>query len=132
MTIQINKDFLTEYKDDVWKGFNTREVLSIISGGAVSISVVALLFFLTKISPATLVYVAIPLAFPMILYGFWKYQGYLTVSEFLTEVIFSYYTKELHFESEEDTPLDMVYSSESSCGMLDTKKTRRKKDAIHY
>lgn len=112
MTIQINKDFLTEYKDDVWKGFNGRELLSIITGGAIAFGVVILLYFLTKMNPATLVYFAVPFALPAIGIGFYRYQGYLSITDFFKEIMYTWYTKELYFESEEDLPGTTIFSTE--------------------
>jgi len=72
MAIRNNKDFLKEYKDDAWKGFSTRELLCIIGAAAIGITVDALLHFYAGISLAAGVYIALPLAVPLILIGFYK------------------------------------------------------------
>ncbi|MDD6667750.1 MAG: PrgI family protein [Lachnospiraceae bacterium] len=112
MTIQINKDFLTEYKDDVWKGFNARELISIITGGATAFGVVILLYYFTKMNPATLVYFAVPFAIPAVGIGFYRFQGYLSLTDLLKEMMYTWYTKELHSESEEDVPGTTIFTME--------------------
>ena len=101
MNIEINKDFLKEYKDDAWKGFSLRELLSLIGAGLIGIGVDALLHFYAGISIATGVYFALPLAFPVILIGFYRYQGFLTIGRFLKEFLYGQRTATVLYDSAE-------------------------------
>ena len=89
MTVQINKDLLTEYKDAVWKEFTLRELVSLLVGGGCALAVVVLLHRFIHMEPATAIYVAVPFALPAILIGFFKYQGYLGVLDLVKEMLFS-------------------------------------------
>lgn len=101
MTVQINKDLLTEYKDAVWKGFTLRELASLLAGGACAVGVVAFLHHYLHMEPATAIYVAVPFALPAILIGFFKYQGYQGVLDLLKEIIFSGRCRSLAWDFEE-------------------------------
>ena len=87
MNIRINKDFLTEYKEDFWKGFTLKESVSIFAGAAIGIGGAAAAHFLTGIAIDTAVYIGVPMALPAVFLGFYRYQGYLTPGRFLEEVI---------------------------------------------
>ena len=105
MTVDINKDFLTEYKDDFWKGFSGSEVCALALGAGVGLAVTALVVRYTGMNPSDAVYIGIPAAVPFILLGFYKYQGYLPPFALLQEIIYSHRTQHLHFETAET---DMV------------------------
>lgn len=99
MNITINKDFLTEYKDDFWKGFTFGECVSIATGAAIGIGGAAAVHLYTGISLDTAVYIGVPMAAPVVFLGFYKYQGYLQPIRFLKEVWTSSRLKCLHYES---------------------------------
>lgn len=101
MIVDINKDFLTEYKDDFWKGFSAPEVACIALGSAVGIAVTALVVYYTGMRPSDAVYIGIPAAAPIIFLGFYKYQGYLSPVGLLKEIAFTQRTRHMHFESAE-------------------------------
>lgn len=101
MKININKDFITEYKNDFWKGFSLTEVIYIAEGFAVGAAVIAVMFFAFNIPVATAVYMAVPFAAPVIFRGFYKYQGYMRISELIKEMMYTGGMKELVFETEE-------------------------------
>jgi len=113
MAIRNNKDFLKEYKDDAWKGFSTRELLCIIGAAAIGITVDALLHFYAGVSLAMGVYVALPLAVPLILIGFYKYQGFLTVGRFLKEWLYEISTSRVEYISGECVEEDLIYREEA-------------------
>ena len=113
MAIRNNKDFLKEYKDDAWKGFSTRELLCIIGAAAIGITVDALLHFYAGISLAAGVYIALPLAVPLILIGFYKYQGFLTVGRFLKEWMYEISTSRVEYISGECVKEDLIYREEA-------------------
>lgn len=97
MNIQMNKDFLTEYKNDVWKGFDGKELIALTSAGILTGGIVVGIYLATKMSPATAVYLAIPFAIPIILLGFYAYQKYLPVEKLVQEILYTYATEKLCF-----------------------------------
>ena len=113
MEIRNNKDFLKEYKDDAWKGFSTRELLCIIGAAAIGITVDALLHYYAGISLAVGVYIALPLAVPLILVGFYKYQGFLTVGRFLSEWMYEMSTSRMEYISGECVEEDLIYREDA-------------------
>ena len=133
MAIRNNKDFLKEYKDDAWKGFSTRELLCIIGAAATGITVDALLHYFAGISLATGVYIALPLAVPFILIGFYKYQGHLTVGRFLKEWLYEIQTARVDYISGECVEEDLIYREDAyfpdSCSGRNRKN--KKKDKLN-
>lgn len=105
MTVDINKDFLTEYKDDFWKGFSGSEVCALALGAGVGLAVTYFVVRYTGMNPSDAVYIGIPAAVPIILLGFYKYQGYLPPFALISEIFYSHRTQHLHFETAET---DMV------------------------
>ena len=81
MKININKDFLKEYKNDFWKGFSMTDIIHIAEGFLCAGAVVAGLVLGFKIPITIAIYCAVPVAAPVIFIGFYKYQGYLSVKE---------------------------------------------------
>ena len=100
MVIRINKDFLTEYKDDFWKGFNFRECVCIAIGGAFGVGGAYLVHQITGLEPATAVYFGVPLAMPAIIYGFYKYQGYMEPKRLLQEMMYTSNCRQLSYQTE--------------------------------
>ena len=127
MAIRNNKDFLKEYKDDAWKGFSTRELLCIIGAAAIGITVDALLHFYAGISLAMGVYIALPLAVPLILIGFYKYQGFLTVGRFLKEWMYEMSTSRVDYISGECVEEDLIYREEAYPDGTRSRKQRKRK-----
>ena len=113
MAIRNNKDFLKEYKDDAWKGFSTRELLCIIGAAAIGITADALLHFYAGVSLAAGVYIALPLAVPLILIGFYKYQGFLTLGRFLKEWMYELETSRVDYCSGECVQEELLYREEA-------------------
>ena len=75
MKIEINKDFGSEYKDEFWKGFSGGETACILIAAGVAVGVVAFCHFKFHISPGTAVYLGVPAAIPILVFGFFRYQG---------------------------------------------------------
>ena len=103
MKIRVNKDFLREYKDDAWKGFSGKEVASLLLAVGAAIAFVFLLHIGFGVSPAVAVYFSVPAASPIILLGFYRYQGYLSPVRLLQEIFYTYGMKELPYAAEEAT-----------------------------
>ena len=126
MEIRNNKDFLKEYKDDAWKGFSTRELLCIIGAAAIGITVDALLHYYAGVSLAVGVYIALPLAVPLILIGFYKYQGFLTVGRFLKEWMYEMSTSQMEYVSGECVEEDLIYREDAYPSGTGKRKWKKK------
>lgn len=101
MNVPINKDFITEYKNDVWKGF-TFDELKYIFGGVVVIAVAwSILFFFVGIAATTAIYISLPCGMPVVIAGFFKYQGYLKLPDLIKEMSFTKRTELLIYEGED-------------------------------
>ncbi len=111
MTFNINKDFLTEYKDDMYKGLSAREVLSVVSGAAVAgvVGVTAWRYF--GIAPDTAVYIGMPFAAPFVILPNLRFQGYMTVWDLMKEMYFQSFCEELS--------VDGIVESERYCEELE-------------
>ena len=127
MKVNINKDFLTEYKDDVWKGFSMKELITLIVAAFVAGCVVCLLHFKFGIEPATAVYGGVPAAIPVILFGFFKYQGYLNPVDFIREIIFTGNVKLLTYETAESARPVKMHLNRDACGKREKKKEKHDK-----
>lgn len=123
MKININKDFLQEYKNDLWKGFSGTEIVHIAEGFICVGLVVAGLYFGMNIPIATAIYVAVPVAAPVVFVGFYKYQGYLSVKELISEALFVSKTKRILYESEESKP-DKRFCIENEPNFIKGKRTK--------
>ena len=71
MNININKDFEKEYKDDSWRGFSMQEVCT-----------------------------GVPPAIPLLVYGFYRYQG-MNLLELIREVFEEKKSNKLCYEAGE-------------------------------
>ena len=78
LKIDINKDFLKEYKNDFYKGFSVTDIVHILAGLSVSAVVMLITVMLFHIDVVFAVYVSVPFAAPLILAGIYKYQVYLS------------------------------------------------------
>ena len=101
MNIEINKDFLKEYKDDAWKGFSVREVLALISAACIGVGIDAALHLCAGMSIAAGVYIALPLTLPVMLIGFYYYQGFLSARRLLKELSYCMKTTTVLYASNE-------------------------------
>ena len=95
MKIEINKDFGTEYKDEFWKGFSGEETLCIAIAGTVAMGVVLALHFKLGIAPGTAVYFGVPASIPVLLTGFYKYQGNRNIITLIKDMYSTEKTKRL-------------------------------------
>ena len=101
MRIKVNKDFLTEYKNEAWKGFDLPEILSIIVGLLCAGGVILFVYFNFHISPASAVYFGVPSMIPALFIGFYKYQSYLSVPKWIYEMYYTSQCKQIIFKAGE-------------------------------
>ena len=95
MIFNINKDFINEYKDDLYRGLSGREVISIASGGATAFAVGCFAWKQFGISPDTAVYIGMPFAAPFVILPNVRFQGYMTVTELFREMLYTHFCTEL-------------------------------------
>ena len=75
MTIPINKDPDTEYKNEFMFGYTLKEVLCVAAALLIIAGVTALVYFKFNIALNVGCYFGIPLAFPVIFLGFKEWYG---------------------------------------------------------
>lgn len=109
MNIKINKDFLTEYRNDFWKGFTVHELVYVGIGGLCGAATAALLYFKFHLEVTLSIYTGVPVAFPIILFGFYKYQGYMPVKQLLKEMLYTYMSSEISYSSTEEKHAARVF-----------------------
>ena len=127
MAIRNNKDFLKEYKDDAWKGFSTKELLCLAGAAAIGITVDVLLYFYAGVSLAVGVYIALPLTVPLILAGFYKYQGFLPLGKFLSEWKYKLETSRILYCSGECVQDEIPFREDAYPAIPAGNKRRRKR-----
>lgn len=101
LKIDINKDFLKEYKNDFYKGFSVTDIVHIIAGLSVSAVVMLITVMLFHIDVVFAVYVSVPFAAPLILAGIYKYQEYLSPKEYVQERQYTQNISRVHYETDE-------------------------------
>lgn len=128
MNININKDFVKEYKDDFMRGFSLKESVCIASAFTFAAGVVFAIWKLTDLDPQICVYIAVPLMVPILAIGFYQYQG-MSILELLREMYYSRKTSCLTFEAEEMTNDDhYVFESDFKERQVDQKKAKKNRN----
>ena len=123
MNININKDFEKEYKDDSWRGFSMQEVCCI--GIALSMAAaVSMWFYYTYHVPLnTVIYTGVPPAIPLLVYGFYRYQG-MNLLELIREIREERKSNKLFYEAGE------AEKSTEKCADRGKEKRSRKQRTI--
>lgn len=101
LKIDINKDFLKEYKDNFYKGFSVSELVHIIAGAGCAGIIMYIATALFHIPVVISVYMSVPFVFPVIFLGIYKYQEYLKPKELLVERRYTQVSSMLHYETDE-------------------------------
>ena len=100
MTIPINKDPDTEYKNEFMFGYTLKEVLCVAAALLIIAGVTALVYFKLNIALNVGCYFGIPLAFPVIFLGFKEWYG-MSITRFISELGYERKTGELAFDADE-------------------------------
>jgi len=100
MTIPINKDPDTEYKNELMFGYTLKEVLCVAAALLIIAGVTALVYFKFNIALNVGCYFGIPLAFPVIFLGFKEWYG-MSITRFISELGYEKKTRELAFDADE-------------------------------
>ena len=101
LKIDINKDFLKEYKNDFYKGFSVTDIVHILAGLSVSAVIMTIAVMLFKIDVVFAVYISVPFAALFILAGIYKYQEYLSPKEYVLERQYTQSISRIHYETDE-------------------------------
>lgn len=104
MQIKMNKDFLHEYKNVIWKGFSLPELAGISIGLACDGLVIYVCAKYFHIPPDTAVYIGMPAMIPPAFVGMYKVQGYMNLLAYAREIYDTYQCKELSFKGETKSP----------------------------
>ncbi|MCR5451446.1 MAG: PrgI family protein [Lachnospiraceae bacterium] len=125
MKIEINKDFSSEYKDEFWKGFSGTETVCIGIAAAVAVGVIAFCHFKLGINPGTAVYFGVPAAIPVLILGFFRYQGYMNILELLQSIALCEKTKilKMNMMTGSRNRVFAIRRDEKNGVYADTKKT---------
>lgn len=101
LKIDINKDFLKEYKDNFFKGFSVSEVIHLV----VALGVAALIMYVAvrylHIDIVVAVYISVPFIIPIVFSGIYMYQDYLKPKDYMLERQYTLASERLHYETEE-------------------------------
>lgn len=101
LKIDINKDFMKEYKSNLYKGFSGSELVYLIGGLSISAVMVVLAMKVFNMQPVFAVYMSVPLATPVMFAGIYKFQDYLKPQDYLREKQYTENSARLHFETDE-------------------------------
>lgn len=111
MNIKINKDFDREYKDEMYRGLTSKEVISIVAAAVVAGTVVFLLYRYAGVPLATGVYPGVFCAIPCLAAGFMSFQG-LSPVRYLKEMFYARRTKLLTYDADELPKVKRSFSME--------------------
>lgn len=100
MTIPINKDPDIEYKNEFMYGYTLKEVLCVAAALLIVACVTAFAYFKFNIALNVGCYFGIPLAFPVIFFGFKEWYG-MSITRFISELGYERKTGELAFDADE-------------------------------
>lgn len=101
LKIDINKDFLKEYKSNLYKGFSGSELMYLIGGLSISAVMVVLAMKVFNMQPVFAVYISVPLAAPVMWSGIYRFQDYLKPQDYLREKQYTQDSDRLHYETDE-------------------------------
>ncbi len=122
MNIPINKDIETEYKNELYKGLTLRECGYFAVSVAVMGTAAVLLIFKSGLAVEACVYIGIACGVPILFLGFKKFQGGLTVFEYLKEILWERKTRVLTYDAGEIQGAPEPYTMESQRRRRDRKR----------
>lgn len=111
MRIETNKDIEESYESEVVKGFTMRETIYIVCALSIMIGGTIFIWKNTGLSPDICVYASLPLAIPVLIFGFKRVQG-LTLWEYIREMIYAKRTRRLLYDADEISQNRSVFTME--------------------
>ncbi len=100
MQIDIKKDIEEEYKDELYKGFSTKEMIAIVTAFGTAALVIFFLWYFVGLALEICVFISIPFAMPSIACGFYKIQG-LSLWMYIKEMYHMHRTRCLTYDAGE-------------------------------
>ena len=100
MQIETKKDIEEAYKDELFKGFSTREVIAISIAGITAVGVTFFVWRFFHIPVDMAVYISVPCILPCLAMGFLRIQG-LSPWGYFMEMVYEYKTKLLLYDADE-------------------------------
>lgn len=100
MKIPINKDLDTDYKNEIFKGLDGRDILFGGAGILIVIITAITVGYYLKIDPQLCVIIGVIPAIPVFFVGFYKIQG-MTVWAYFKEFLYDIMTEELIYDADE-------------------------------
>lgn len=100
MQIETKKDIEEEFKDELYKGFSTSEVLAIGGAAITAVLLVAVLWKYVHVPLEVGAYICIPLILPILAMGFVKIQG-LSPWRYLCAAMKTYRNPILYYDAGE-------------------------------
>ena len=101
LKIDINKDFLKEYKDNFFKGFSVSEVIHLVAALGVAALIMFVVVRYLHIDIVAAVYISVPFVIPIVFSGIYKYQDYLKPKDYMLERQYTLVSGSLHYGTEE-------------------------------
>lgn len=115
MKISTNLDLNKDFKDEVYKGFDWREI-GYAAAGAVIIIISALACGLyLAVPPQMCIFIGCIPALPVFFMGFYKIQN-MTVMEYFKEYVYDRLTEELYYEADEIPKNTEIWTMQSESG----------------
>lgn len=130
MNIPINEDFEKDYKIEVWKGFDLKELISLVIGVALGGGLGCVLYFVFRLDMMISFYVGIIPALPFIFISFWKSPLGLSLPAHLETKHYQRMTRRLVVKTEEYESAKQEYlKTMAYIEDMEQKIARRKQDA---
>lgn len=111
MKISINKDLDTDYKNEIFKGLDGRDILFGGLGILIVIITAVTVGYYLKIDAQLCVVIGVIPAIPVFILGFYKIQG-MTVFAYFKEFLYDKMTEELYYDADEIPTNTNVWSME--------------------
>lgn len=103
MHIKINKDFQTEYKEELFRGLSAKEAVSLAAGAGVAGLLTFLLYDRAGVPVEAGIYAGVFCAIPVLMAGFLTIQG-LSPARYFKEAVYAYRTRLLVYGAGELAP----------------------------
>lgn len=100
MKIPQNKDLEADYKNEIIKGLDGRDLLFGGIGVCITIITAVTVGFYLKIDYQLCILIGVIPAIPVFIVGFYKIQG-MTVFEYFKEYLYDKMTEELYYDADE-------------------------------
>ncbi len=115
MKISTNLDLNKDFKDEVYKGFDWREIGFGLAGVIIIVITAVACGFYLKVPPQMCIIMGVVPASPVLFLGFHKIQD-MTVLEYFKEYLYDKLTEELYYDADEIPENKNIWTMESESG----------------